>query len=107
MDCFASLAMTSGVYPKATRSLRRRPGPADEALHLARIEQAMGIDLGFEPELIGVGATVAAAVLQCVDMRIGDEDAVRLVGGDDLVEPLGALVAHDGQGAGGDMAGIA
>src|SRR5829696_2786842 len=64
---------------------------ADEAAHLAGVEQPVGVDLVLEAELVGVDALVPAAVLERVNVRVRDHDPVPLVNVDDLVQPLGRL----------------
>ena len=59
-----------------------------EAAHLAGIEQAVGIDLVLEAELVDIDALVAAAILDGEDVGIGDIDPVLLVQPDDLVQSI-------------------
>ena len=47
--------------------------------------------------MVGVDALVAAALLQRINVRVGDEDAVLFVQRDDLVQPLRRRIADDRQ----------
>ena len=67
------------------------------------IEKALGIRLALEGKLHRV-CLLHAAFLQRVTVRIEDRTAHVLVDADDLVQPLLARVAHDGQAEAGDLA---
>ena len=64
----------------------------------------MWVDLVLEAELISIRPLVTAAILDRVDVRVGNIDPTLFVQRNDLVEAIGARKAHDRQSAAGHAA---